>query len=280
MGPVEWLKGPPVVKANEVPVRRGACCLLLCRQEGPEHTLCLGTLQTLAEKGKTQESPASFQVSGRKHAEHKLIHSLTKTQRSPALFSALFHMYLCINGRQRSSLQTSAPPPCEYRGRYSSRHAGFPEITPILKTQLQLQSNSSLIHAPLHLPEGQTHHGWGLWESSPYAEGKAWAGFARMRFVPQPSAEHVQAERFEMFIKWLILAAKWSESHSPAKSQQHGGARAAPIGYLTVSRQAKLLFSPISRNLVVPVPHQPHAIVTYVHKHTHRAALPLKSLHC
>lgn len=62
-------------------------------------------------------------------------------------------------------------------------------------------------------------------------------------FSPQTSTEHVQAERLEMFIKWPSLAGKRSESHSPAKSQQHGGARAAQIGrYLTVSRQAKPFF--------------------------------------
>lgn len=36
-----------------------------------------------------------------------------------------------------------------------------------------------------------------------------------------------------MFIKWPSLAGKLSESHSPAKSQQDGGARAAQIGWIT-----------------------------------------------
>lgn len=43
----------------------------------------------------------------------------------------------------------------------------------------------------------------------------------------------MQAKRFEKFIKWLSLAGKLSESHSPAKSQQHGGARAAQIGRIS-----------------------------------------------
>lgn len=69
---------------------------------------------------------------------------------------------------------------------------------------------------PLHVPEGQTRPGWGLWESSRPTAGRreAPAGSAKPRFSrlsPQTSAEHVQGERFEMFIKWPSLAAKQSE---------------------------------------------------------------------
>ena len=72
--------------------------------------LCLGTLQTLAEKGKMQESPAPFQVSGRKHAEHELFYHLPKIRRSPALFSALFRMYLCIKGTVELFANIYPPP--------------------------------------------------------------------------------------------------------------------------------------------------------------------------
>lgn len=207
----------------------GLCRHLLRRAKRRNHQLCFRFLE-----GKMLNTNSS--TASRKH-------------RGLLLSFLLYSVCIYASRGDRGALcEHLPPPPCEHRGRYSSRHAGFPEITPILKTQLRLQSNSPLIHAPpLHLPKGQTHHGWGLWESSPYAEGEARAGFARMRFVPQPSAEHVQAERLEMFIKRLILAGKRSESRSPAKSQQHGGARAAPAGYLAVSRQAKRLFPHFQR---------------------------------
>lgn len=195
---------------------------------------------------------------------------LPKIPKSRALFSPLFHVYLRIEGR--GELCKHPSPSCEHRGRPSPRHAGVPEITPIPEIQLQLQSSSSLGRVPLHLPEGQTRPGWGLWESSCPTAGRSPSRPAKTRFSPQTSAEHVQGERFEMFIKWPSLAAKQSESHSAAKSQQHGGARAAQIGrYLTVSKQGKLLFFlfPKSWWCQSHISHMPHT-----------AALPLKLLHC
>jgi len=143
--------------------------------------LCVGTWQTLAEKYKVQELSAPFQVSERKHAEHILLYHLPKIQKSPALFSTLFCMHLCIKGTEELFTNTHPTPSVR---REILRQAGFPEITPILKIELQLQSNSSLVSAPLHLPEGRTCHGWGLCESTPCAAGRSSSRLCKDRIFP------------------------------------------------------------------------------------------------
>lgn len=214
-----------------------------------------------------QELPAPFQVSGRKHAEHKLFYHLPKIQKSPALFSTLFHMYLCIKGTEEFFANTY-PPPMSREGDTQPDMQAFLRLLAAWKYSCNHRAIPLLPVPPSISLRDRPIMGGGCGRAAPTQQGEAWAGFARMRFFPQTLAEHVQAERFEMFIKWLSLAGKQSESHSPAKSQQHRGTRASQIGgYLTVSRQAKLFF-PFPKKLVVPVPHQSHAIHAYMHKHT------------
>lgn len=117
----ELLKRPPVIKGNKVPVWRRA------------HALSRDFADT--EKGKTQESPALFQVSGRKYAERKLFHHLPKTHKSPALF----HMYLCIKG---TSLQISLPSH-EYRWTLRlPRDYSRPENAAAIREQSSVPSGS------------------------------------------------------------------------------------------------------------------------------------------
>lgn len=97
-----------------------------------------GTWKTLAEKGKTQEVPVPFRVSGRKQAEHELFYHLPKTGRSPALFSALPYVAM-----HQGELFANPYPPG-----YSPRRAGFPETTPTLTAQLPSQSKPSLARVP------------------------------------------------------------------------------------------------------------------------------------
>lgn len=241
-------EGTPVVEVDTGPERRTAQRLLLCRQEGAEE-LCPGPLQ----KGKM---PAPRQDSGRKHAEHKVFYTSSPTYISLVLSFLLYSV--CIYAwRAREALQTPIPL-LQHTGTSSPRLAGVAEIPPLLEMQLQLQSSSS----PTPPSPRGTDPSWLGAVGQQQEEAPAGSAKTRVsRFSPQTSAEHVQGERLQTFIKWPSLAAKWSESCSVAKSQQHGGARAAQIGrYLTVSRQEKL-FS-FSKELVVSAPFQPHATHT------------------
>lgn len=212
-----------------------------------------------------QELPAPFQVSGRKHAEHKLFYHLPKIQKSPALFSTLFHMYLCIKGTEEFFANTY-PSPMSRAGDTQPDMQAFLRLLATWKYSCNHRA-IPLLPVPLSISlRDRPIMGGGCRRAAPTQQGEAWAGFARTRFFPQTLAEHVQAERFEMFIKWLSLAGKRSESHSPAKSQQHRGARAAQIGrYLTISRQAKLFFLfPKNWWCQSHINHMP-----YTHTHTH-----------
>lgn len=212
--------------------------------------------------------PAPLQESGRKHAEHKLFYTT-----SPKYLNLVLSFLLCSTCiyalRDGGALQTSIPLLRAQRETLTqtcrcSRDYSHPGNT--AATTEQFLSRPS----PPPSPRGTDPSWVGAVGEQPPTAGRSPSRSAKTRFSPQTSAEHVQGERFEMFIKWPSLAAK--QSHSAAKSQQHGGARAAQIGrYLTVSKQGKLLFFlfPKSWWCQSHISHMPHT-----------AALPLKLLHC
>lgn len=163
------------------------------------------------------------------------------TEVSRSLFYSIPH-YLCIKGTEEFFANTY-PPPMSRAGDTQPDMQAFLRLLATWKYSCSHREIPLLPVPPSISPRDRPIMGGGCRRAAPTQQGEAWAGFARTRFFPQTLAEHVQAERFEMFIKWLSLAGKQSESHSPAKSQQHRGARAAQIGgYLTVSRQEKLSF--------------------------------------
>lgn len=145
--------------------------------------------------------------------------------------------------RGTAKLCKHPPHSCQHRGRSCSPSQGYSP----LEIQMQFQSHCPLGHASSISPRDRPVLGGGCGTAATPQRAEAPAGSAETRaprFPPQTPAEHMQGERLEMLMKWPSLAAKQRESHSAAKSQQHGGARAAQIGgYLTISRQGKLLSS-------------------------------------
>lgn len=160
-----------------------------------------------------------------------------------------------MHRRTREAPQTPTPS-CEHRGRSCRRSRDYspPGNTAAITEQF-----------PLHLPEGQSHPGWGLWEK------------------PQPALHRPELPGFPLKHQpgTRNKGRGWKCSSS-GRVWQQSKAKVALLPNLSSTVVLELLkladislvrgkwnfFFSFPKKLVLSVPHQPHA--THTHTHTQK----------
>lgn len=279
LGPLELPKRPPVAKANKVPVWRKARCLLLRRRERAERTCCLGDFADTCWEG--QNAGIASSITGF-WEETCWTQTFLQPPQNTEVSCSLFYSIPYVSLHQGEKMQTSIPLPwvqkeilnqtCRLSWDYS-----HPENTAAITEQF--------LSRPCPPP-------------SPWGTDPSWVGAVGeqppcSREKPEPalqgwdfSLKHQPSTCKLRGLKCSLSGRVWQENEVKVTLLPNLNSTVVlellKLADILLFQGKQNFFFPFSKKLVVPVPHQPRAIHAYVHKHTHthRAALPLKFLHC